>query len=469
LVEETMKQKGVPGVAVGVLQGDETHTAGFGVTSAEHPLPVTDETLFQVGSITKTFTCLAMMRLVEQGKLDLQATVRTYLPAFKVADEAASAQVTLWHLLTHMSGWEGDLFEDTGAGDDALPRYMARMADLEQMAPLGTVWSYNNAGFYLAGYVIEQVTEQPYAKAMQELVFGPLGLARCYLDPGDVITHRFAVGHHAEGSQPTVLRPWPLPRAAYPAGGIVCDVKTLLHYARFQLGDGTVQGERRDAPGDGGLEQRGEKGKDGQRVVVLKPETMAHMHSPQASRGSEKAQIGLSWFIDDVEGVRSVRQLSHGGGTMGQISLLAMFPAHSLAVAVQTNADEGGAVTDDVRRWVLEHYLGVQEPKPEPIEATEEELAAYAGFYTRPSADTELGMLCGRLVGQMVFKRGFPSQDSPPPPPPPPSSFALCGADRLIVTSGPGKGSCVDVVRKADGTIGWLRTGGRIYRRAEKG
>jgi hypothetical protein len=113
---------------------------------------------------------------------------------------------------------------------------------------------------------------------------------------------------------------------------------------------------------------------------------------------------------------------------------------------------------------VLEHYLGLSEPKPEPIETSEDELAAYVGFYSRPMADFELGILNGRLVGQMVFKQGFPSQDAPPPPPPPPSALAPCGEDRLMIVDGPGKGGLVDVIRKPDGSIGWLRSG-RIHRR----
>jgi CubicO group peptidase (beta-lactamase class C family) len=444
-VEGEIAQKGVPGVAIGVFYQGETYAAGFGVTNVEHPLPVTDETLFQIGSITKTFTCLAVMRLVEMGKLDLQATVRTYLPEFKVADETTSAQVTIWHLLTHMSGWDGDLFEDTGAGRDAMAEYMLKMADREQLAPLGMVWSYNNSGFYLAGYLIEQVTGQSYEAAMAELVFAPLGLERCFYSPGDVITHRFAVGHHVAGSEVQVLRPWPLPRAAYPAGGIITDIHELLRYARFQMIDGSAAGS--DV---------------GARVQVLQPETLSSMHSPQVDRWGKKEQMGLSWFVDDVGGTR---QLSHGGGTTGQISLLAIYPEHHLAVAILTNADAGGAITDGIRRWVLEHYLGLQDPKPEPIEASEEDLATYVGFYTRPSADVELGMLNGRLVGQMIFKQGFPSQDSPTPPSPPPSALTLCGPDRLLVVAGPAEGSQVDVMRRPDGSIGWLRSGGRIYRR----
>jgi hypothetical protein len=116
---------------------------------------------------------------------------------------------------------------------------------------------------------------------------------------------------------------------------------------------------------------------------------------------------------------------------------------------------------------VLKHYLDVEEPKPQPVETTSDELAAFTGFYTRPTADVELGMLNGRLVGQMIIKRGFPSQDVPPPPPPPPSSLALCDSNRLLVTQGPGAGGRVDVIRKPDGTIGWLRMG-RIYRREDR-
>ena len=168
--------------------------------------------------------------------------MRTYLPDFKVADETAASQATIRHLLTHMGGWAGDLFDDTGAGEDALAKYVGNMADLEQLAPLGTVWSYNNAGFSLAGYVIEVTTGKSYQAALQELVLEPLGLKDSYLDPGDVITHRFSVGHNVTEEGIQVARPWPLPRSLHPAGGITCHVQDLLRYARFHLGDGTTDG-----------------------------------------------------------------------------------------------------------------------------------------------------------------------------------------------------------------------------------
>ena len=175
-IVEAMERARVPGVAVGISHASETFAAGFGVTNVDHALPVTDETLFQIGSITKTFVGTCIMRLVETGQVDLDAAVRTYIPGFRVADEGASAQATVRNLLTHTGGWVGDYFDETGPGDEALATYVARMAELPQLAPVGSVYSYNNAGFAVAGRIIELVTGQTFEAALQELVLGPLGL-----------------------------------------------------------------------------------------------------------------------------------------------------------------------------------------------------------------------------------------------------------------------------------------------------
>ena len=435
-VAKVMEDKGVPGVAVGILHRGETVTAGFGVTNVDHPLSVTDETLFQIGSITKTFTGTAIMRLVEMGKLDLDATVRTYVPDFKVADETAASQTTIRHLLTHTAGWDGDLYDDTGAGDDALARYVASMADLEQLAPPGTVLSYNNAGFSLAGYVIEVVTGKSYPSALKELVLEPLGLKNSYFDPGDVMTHRFAVGHNVTEEGAGVVRPWPVPRSGHPFGGLACHVQDLLRYARFHLGDGSTDDDAR----------------------LLSSESMAEMHSPQVTMWGSEAW-GLAWEIDDTYGTR---QISHYGLWMGQNSVLTLAPEHDFAIAILTNANRGGSVVRDVSRWALKHYLGLEITDPTPIEASEEELTPYVGRYTCPSADIELGMLGGKLVGQTTYKVGFP-KGSPPPPAPPPMSLAMCEKDRLLVLDGPSKvNGKVEIVRKPDGSIGWLRSVFRI-------
>ncbi len=439
-VAALVRDKGVPGVAVGILQGDEVSTAGFGVTSVENPLPVTPDTLFQIGSITKTFTATAILRLVDQGKLLLDAPVRKYVPEFRVADDEASAGATLRHLLTHTGGWEGDIFEDTGLGDDALARYVPTMAGLGQIAPVGAHFSYNNSGFNLLGRIIEAVTGKSYEAALRDLVLEPLGLQHTFIFPADVMTHRFVVGHSVGEKGAAVLRPWPIPRASWAAGGIASAVPELLRYARFHLGDGTAS--------------------DGTRL--LSPESMAAMHAPQVTLWG-KESWGLGWVIDDSAGVR---QISHGGGTLGQVSLLALVPERQFALAVVTNADRGGQITHEVLRWALKEYLGVESPEgPKPIEATREMLIPYVGRYFRPTMDLEIGILGGRLVAQAAEKGGFPTRNCPPPPLEPPAALGLCEQDRLLVVDGPGKGMRIDVIRRPDGAVGWLRVGLRLVRK----
>src|SRR5512134_244980 len=165
-VEAKVEETETPGVAVGLLHDGVEQHAGFGVTSVESPVDVTPDTLFQIGSITKTFTGTVAMILVERGELDLDAPVRSYLPKLALADRDVAERVTTRHLLMHTAGWVGDYFADHGGGDDALARMVADLEQLPQLTPLGQVWSYNNAGFYLAGRVIEVIAGEPYERVV---------------------------------------------------------------------------------------------------------------------------------------------------------------------------------------------------------------------------------------------------------------------------------------------------------------
>ncbi len=436
-IEENQAKWNIPGLVAGVLHKGQMSTVGFGVTNVDHPLPVTDETLFQIGSVTKTYVGTAIMRLVEMGRLELDATVQTYLPDFKVADETASTQATLRHLLTHTCGWVGDYFHGTGSGDDALARYVADMATLEQLAPVGTTFSYNNAAFSVLGRIIEEITGKTFEDALHKLVLEPLGLENSYLEPADVMTHRFVVGHYEDDGGLQVARPWPMERSNRPMGALVCHIKDLLHYARFHLGDGSIE--------------------DGTRVLSI--DSLAQMHSPQTTIW-ENEHWGLGWEVSQVAGEC---QVSHSGGTNGQICNLTLFPDHDFAVAILTNSQQGGVATRAVTNDALKRYLGLDIPEPEAMEVAEDELAAYAGFYSRPFCELELGVLAGKLVCILTNKKGFPDEESPPEPSPPPMTMALCEKDRLLVMDGPYKGTKADIVRQADGSIGWLRVGGRIH------
>ena len=350
----------VPGVAVGVVLDGEEHVAFHGVTSVDDPLPVDGGTLFQIGSTGKTYTATAILRLVEDGRIDLHAPVRTYVPELQLKDEQVARDVTVLHLLNHTAGWDGDLFEDTGEGDDALDRYVRNMATIEQVTPLGSTVSYNNASLGLAGLVLERVTGQPYEQLIRELLLEPLGMSRSFFFAKEIMTYRFSNGHHrSQDGTIALTRPWDTGRYGAPMGGMASNVGDQLAWARFHMGNGT-------AP-------------DGTRI--LSAELLRRMQDPTAScHGSALGDaVGISWMLRDVEGTRVV---AHGGDTTGQHSIFEMVPERGFALTSLTNCGPNGPeFNEEIMRWTFEAYLGLEVRDPEPVRLEDDVLAAYAGRY----------------------------------------------------------------------------------------
>src|SRR4051794_22657991 len=146
---------GVPGATLAILEGDEVAEAAYGVLNIRTGVEATPDSLFQIGSITKVWTATLVMQLVDEGLLNLDEPVVTYLPEFKVADPEVTRAVTTRHLLAHTSGIDGDLFLDTGRGDDAVAKYVEACAGLGQNHPLGATMSYCNSGYIVLGRLIE--------------------------------------------------------------------------------------------------------------------------------------------------------------------------------------------------------------------------------------------------------------------------------------------------------------------------
>jgi CubicO group peptidase (beta-lactamase class C family) len=439
-IPDALSRHKVPGAVLGVSCDGQEFVKGFGVTNADHPLPVDEDTLFQIGSTTKTFTATAIMRLVEQGKLKLDEPIRTYLRDFSMSDPAVTESVTMRHLLTHAAGWQGDFFPDTGNGDDALCKYVGLMARLPQLTPLGTVLSYNNSAFSLAGRIMEVVTGSTYETALKELVLNPLGLKRSYLFPTEVMVHRFAVGHAAIDDKPVVLKPWQLTRASTPAGGIVTSIKDQLRYARFHLGDGTSQ----------------------QAVPILSRESVLAMQTPQGPVTCDFSQ-GLAWRVRDVNGIRRV---FHGGMTFGQVSLFTLVPERQFGFALATNSMNGGLLAREVARDLIIQFLGNDEPEPSEIDVGRSLLPEYCGLYSATLADLEITLDDGKLMMQPHLKGGFPTQDTPPPrTSPAPFRVGFIGPDLIAMVDPPMHEFRGEFLRAPDGAIAWLRWGARIQRR----
>ncbi len=441
LAEEEMRKHHIPGASIGVFVGGDVLTAGFGVTNVTNPLPVETSTLFQIGSITKTFTSAAIMRLIEAGRLQLQTPVTAILPTWRVADNQATSGATVWHLLTHTGGWLGDLFIDTGSGEDALASYVARMADLPQVVPIGLHYSYNNAAFVVLGRIVESIDGRPFEKIISEDLFSPLGLANSHFRAEEIMTMRFAVGHRVLGSLPEVAVPWALPRSDAPMGSIVANVPDLLSYARMMLDLGTTR--------------------DG--MQLLKPETVQAMQAPQMAIWRDREAVGLAWHVEKHDGEVFVQ---HGGATLGQGAWLEYCPSRAFALAILANSDTARHLVRSLRKQALQEYLGVHLPEDEFHTMTTEQMKEVEGRYVLPKLGfTEIRILAGKLIAQDINTGGFPTQDTPPEPSPPPYTLELTEPDRLLVADGKFKHTTCDILRDDSGEMRWFRMGGRIHLR----
>lgn len=429
-----MKRIKIPGASIGLWYKGKERIAGFGKTSIEHPLPVTPETLFQIGSNTKPMVATAILRLVEMGKLNLDNPVKTYLPELKLKDKDAQEKVTMRQLLNHTAGWEGDYFNDFGTGDDALEKMMPALASLNQMTPLGEIWSYNNAAFYIAGRAIEVLTGKPFETAIKELIFEPLGMNMSFFYPDDImITHRFAIGHDLIKKKNKVARPWAIPRASAPAGGVVASAHDMLTFARFHMGNGSD---------------------------LLKKTSIKAMQKPTVSTGN--GQMGISWFVNDIEGTRVIY---HGGATNGQNSGFWFIPENDFALILLTNSSE--TQTDRIFRQALKIYFDIIEPTPAPLDLPEDAYQALTGKYENIEIILTVSLKEHELWVEFEHKGGFPTPDSPPLPVPPPMRIGVYETDKIITLDEPLKDRRGEFLRAPDGSLAWFRYGSRIHKKIQ--
>jgi len=436
LVRDGMSTYHVPGIAVGIWNDGEEELAGWGVTNVDHPLDVDGDTLFQIASITKTITATVIMRLVEQGKLDLAAPIRRYIPSFKLKDESAAAGATVRHLVTHTGGWLGDSFRDFGNGDDALAKYVEAMIELEQLTPLGEIWHYSNSSFVVLGRLIEVVTGKTYEQATRELLFKPLGMDHSVFNAGEAIVHRTSVGHQIRDEVPRVVTPWAFPRAATPVGGVVSTVRDLLKYARFHMGDGTSSGGER----------------------LLSRAALELMRTPQADADLDR-KVGIAWFLRDQGGFRLQY---HGGVAIGQQGVLMIAPERNAAIAVQTNSVRGGLLHTEVTKWWQKEYLGFAAPTPAYIELPAARYAQLARRYTAELSDAQLDISDTGLIYRSFSHNRL--KNDPPPQDPPPSRVAFTSETQFTLLEGPLKDTRGEFLTDAAGTVRWMRVGGRVYK-----
>jgi CubicO group peptidase (beta-lactamase class C family) len=373
--------------------------------------------------------------------------VRRYVPELVLADELAAAEVTVSNLLNHTSGLDWRLIADTGEGDDALAAYVARLADLRLIAPPATRASYSQAGFNLAGRVVEKVTGLTYERAVASLLFEPLGLSHSFFGRDDVMTRRFAVGHNRGGDgTPSIARTWRNWRADNPGGGLASSAADQLSWARFHLGDGRAQSG----------------------VRVLPSEVLRRMQEPTVVlRASNLGDaIGIGWFLRDVDGVRTV---GHAGSANGQFSELVIVPDRGFAVVSLANEGPHGIPFNQaVVRWAVQTYLGVADRDPEPVPFDQVRAREIVGGYENDVMAFTIGTDGPRLRLEIRIKPEIrAAADSELPPDPAPADFGLLPGDRdeYVITGGELKGQRGFFTRDESGVVVGVDLAGRTARR----
>jgi CubicO group peptidase (beta-lactamase class C family) len=377
-LHELATEARVPGAVLGIWADGQEILAAAGELNSATGVPVTADSLFQVGSITKIWTATMIMQLVDEGQLSLDTTVAAVLPGARLGAGDVGGQVTIRHLLTHTSGIDGDVFTDTGRGDECVERYIGLLAETPSVFSPGAAYSYCNSGFVVLGRIIEVLDGQSWDESLRERLIRPLALTRTVTLPEEAILHRAAVGHRRGGAPVDV---WNLPRSVGPAGLISSTAGDLLTFARLHL--------------DGGVTA------DGKRVVSeasVAAMQMACAAIPDFSVPG--SAIGLGWRVSRWGG-RTI--IGHDGDTIGQSAYLRIDPEARVAACLLTNATESETLYRQVFNEVFGTLTGVTMPAPPRPGATAPRAGRapdpgqHAGRYERVSRRFDVSARDGQL------------------------------------------------------------------------
>lgn len=434
LLDEAARTSGVPGAVVGILHGGEETVVATGVASVESADPVDGDTLFMVGSTSKTFTGALLMALSEDGVLDLDTPVSKYLPDLALADPEARRSVTARHLLTHTGGFLGDVDFEGGYGDDALASCIARFDKLPQTFAPGTVFSYSNTGFMLAGHLAEVVTGESYEQLVRTRILEPLGMRRSAFLPWEVLLHKHSVGHVVGENGAEVAGWMGISRAGNPAGGLWSSARDQLRWARFFLAGESL----------------------GTKPISDASREAAWVPQRQAALGFE--EVGLSWLRTRHGDTQIVR---HGGNvSFLQVSEFVTVPSEDFAVTVLTNSGGGATLGRTLVEWCVENIAGLPALAPAPaLDKSADELATYAGRFKTGDLVFEVTVRGDVLQFQMCH----PDHSDVPTPPPMDVVFV---ADDVVARAADTSQRAGRFVRDEQGQVSMLEFGGRTARRA---
>jgi CubicO group peptidase (beta-lactamase class C family) len=335
----------VPGAALAVVEGSRiAYQKGYGIADPAGR-PVTPRTPFVLGSLSKSFTAVAVMQLVERHALELDAPVRRYLPWFSVADRDASRSITVRHLLNQTSGLPEaagiDGLADGDTSDGALERRVRQLARVRPTSALGT-FQYCNSNYDTLGLLVQVVSGQPYEAYVQRHIFEPLEMAHSFTSRAAAREGGLATGYRLWFGVPIPAPRVPFARGSLPSGYLISSAEDMAHYLSAHV----------------------EGGRNGESTLVS-PASLAELHraaaTPRFRDTRTYAGYAMGWFTGEKAGTRV---LHHGGSTPTFMTEMVLVPEKRLALVVLTNAFTANRLAEGVLDVVLGREPPAVESRP---------------------------------------------------------------------------------------------------------
>jgi len=383
-VSELLSEYRIPSAAIGVLHDGEITDFAVGVKNLSTEESATTDTIYQCGSMTKTWTALAFMQLVDEGKVGLDEPVRTYLPGFKVADPEVSAKVTPRHLLNHTNGIEED-YGDPGEDDDVYERMVDNIASAPQVHPLGYTHGYSAAlGYAILARIMEVIDGKRWDDSMKDRLFDPLGLTSTSSWREQVDQDRAATGYLIRSLEegPIVSPLGYLPRAFGPGGNVNSTPREVVTMAHVFLNGG--------------------KAPNGTRIVsaeIIREMMESRVPIPDPYMFGPEWALGLivcDWHGETV--------YAHDGSTVGQSARLRILPDSNIAISMLANGGPRDSFYKKAFNEILVNLGAVTIPDlPKPDPTLSLDLSRYEGAYERPGARYEVEAEGGKLYLTFVL------------------------------------------------------------------
>ncbi len=377
LIQNEMQDKKLPAFSIAIVDDQKVIWAqGFGYADPDKKTVATAETVYRIGSVSKLFTDIGVMQLVERGQLDLDAPVEKYLPDFHPHNPFGTP-ITLRQLMSHRSG----LLREPPIGNYFDPSELSLGAMVQSLNDTTLVYApethtkYSNAGVAVVGYVLEKQSGQPFATYLRQAVLDPMGLRNSAFQPQPELIQKLAKAYMWSYDGLSFQAPT-FELGMAPAG---CMYSTVLDLARFE----SV------------LFNQGR----GPNAQVLTPETLQKMWTPQFAEPGATSGYGIGFRISQLEGHR---EIGHGGAIYGFATQLAALPDEKLGVVTVTTIDAANAVTSHVAQEALQLMLAVKQHSslpeiPAAMPLSSEHIRQLAGRYGQDEDTVDLTARNGEL------------------------------------------------------------------------